>query len=197
MSTIRRASFHDLPGAYRVCLATGDSGRDATGIYRNPDLLGHVFVGPYVVGEPDLALVVADEQGVAGYALAAADTRAFEAWAERQWWPPLRAQYPLTPSESADHALVRRIHVPELAPDSVVTDYPAHLHLDLLERVRGQGLGRALIERTIASLRERRIPGVHLDVAADNPNGISFYGHLGFIELERTADSVLMGRPLD
>ena len=58
--------MRDLPGAYRVCLLTGDAGRDASTIYRNPELLGHVFVGPYIVGQPDLALVVADEVGIAG-----------------------------------------------------------------------------------------------------------------------------------
>ena len=71
--------MRDLPGAYRVCLLTGDAGRDASTIYRNPELLGHVFVGPYIVGQPDLALVVADDAGIAGYALAAADTRGFRA----------------------------------------------------------------------------------------------------------------------
>ena len=91
MTVIRSATLEDLPGVYRVCLQTGDSGRDGTALYRNPDLLGHVYAGPYVVGEPELAFVVADEHGVAGYVLAAEDTRAFEAWAETSWWPNLRS----------------------------------------------------------------------------------------------------------
>jgi ribosomal protein S18 acetylase RimI-like enzyme len=197
MSPIRPASLHDLPGVYRVCLETGDSGRDATALFRNPDLIGHVFVGPYVVGQLDLALVVADGEGVAGYLLAAADTRAFEAWEESHWWPPLREQYPLPAGNSADDEMIRRLHAPSRAPDAVVADHPAHLHIDLLARVRGQGLGRALVERNLGTLRERGIPGVHLDVAADNANGIAFYRHLGFVELERATDSIFMGRRLD
>src|SRR5687768_1431727 len=106
MSRYRPATLYDLPGAYRVCLLTGDSGRDATAIYRNPDLLGHLYVGPYIVGQPDLAWVVADGDGVGGYGLAAADTRAFEDWAEADWWPALREQYPEVAGDDPDAVLV-------------------------------------------------------------------------------------------
>lgn len=168
---------------YRVCLQTGDSGSDATGLYRNPDLLGHVYVGPYLVGQPEHAFVAADAQGVAGYSFAAADTRAFEAWEDAHWWPTLREQYPLTEGSSADDEVVRLLHAPETAPDEVVADYPAHLHIDLVPRIQGQGLGRALIERVLGSLRERGVRGVHLGVAEDNDNATQFYFHLGFEEL--------------
>ena len=193
MDTIRPVTLHDLPGVYGVCLATGDSGRDATGLYRNRDLLGHVFAGPYVVGQPETSFVVADAQGVAGYVLAAEDTRAFESWAEEHWWPLLRRQYPQTGGDTPDDHMIRLIHAPPTANDHIVAGYPAHLHIDLLERVRGRGLGRVLVERLLRTLRDRRSTGVHLGVAADNPNAIAFYRHLGFMELEREPGSLLMG----
>jgi len=176
-----------------VCLLTGDAGRDASAIFRNPELLGHVFVGPYVVGQPDLALVVADDAGIAGYLLAAADTRAFQRWAEEQWWPPLREQYPRTADGSPDAEIIELLHRPPSVDDSVVAGFPAHLHIDLLERVRGQGLGRLLIERLLDELQHRGSPGVHLDVAIENANAIAFYQHLGFDEVERRDDALLMG----
>jgi len=192
MSIIRPAGLHDLPGAYRVCLQTGDSGRDATLMYRNPDLLGHVFVGPYIVGQPELALVVAD-QGVAGYLLAAADTRAFERWAEAEWWPALREQYPRGNATGRDEEIVGLLHEPPRAPDAIVNGYPAHLHIDLLERARGRGLGRVLIERLLVALRARGSPGVHLEVGVRNTNAQQFYRHLGFTELASSDDSLTMG----
>src|SRR5947208_2825917 len=146
MTTIRAATLHDLPGTYRVCLLTGDAGRDASRMYRNPEYLGHVFVGPYVVGQPELAAVVADDDGVAGYGLAAADTRAFEQWTEAHWWPTLREHYPPRNDGSPEAGLIARIHAPPLAWDHLLAEYPSHLHLDLLDRVRGQGNGRLLIE---------------------------------------------------
>lgn len=196
-AVIRAALPMDLPGAYHVCLLTGDSGKDGTALFRNPDLLGHVYVGAYIVGEPELALVVADEDGIAGYCLAAADTRGFEAWCEARWWPVLREQYPLPPDGAAgatpDDELVAAIHAPSRAPDAIVRDYPAHLHIDLLERTRGLGFGRRLIERQLAALRERGVPGVHLDVASDNANAIAFYEHLGFAIVHPLETSILMG----
>lgn len=183
MTQIRSASLQDLPGVYRVCLQTGDSGRDATGLYRNPDLLGHVYVGPYLVGQPAHAFVAADAQGIAGYTFAAIDTRAFEAWEESEWWPSLREQYPLTEGTSPDDEVTGLLHSPESAPDDVVAEYAAHLHIDLLPRIQGQGLGRALMERVLESLREHGARGVHLGVADDNDNATQFYRHLGFEEL--------------
>lgn len=177
---------------YRVCLQTGDSGRDGTALYRNPDLLGHVYAGLYVVGEPELAFVVADERGVAGYTFAAEDTRAFEAWAESNWWPTLREQYPRADGDSPDAALIRLLHDPELAPDAILSDFPAHLHIDLLPRVQGQGFGRQLIDLVLDRLRDRGVRGVHLGVAAENLDAIAFYRHLGFSTQSADADSELM-----
>jgi ribosomal protein S18 acetylase RimI-like enzyme len=193
MDAIRPAALQDLPGVYGVCLATGDSGRDATKLYRNPDLLGHVFAGPYVVGQPETSFVVADAQGVAGYVLAAEDTRAFESWAESHWWPLLRRQYPQAGGNTPDDQMIRLIHAPPTSSDHIVAEYPAHMHIDLLERVRGRGLGRVLVERLLRTLRDRGSPAVHLGVAADNPNAIAFYRHLGFVVLEREPGSLLMG----
>jgi ribosomal protein S18 acetylase RimI-like enzyme len=196
MTTIRAATVQDLPGTYQVCLLTADAGRDASRMYRNPELLGHVFVGPYVVGQPELAAVVADGDGVAGYGLAAADTRAFEQWTEANWWPALRDNYPPRNDGSPEAVLISRIHAPPLASEDLLEDYPSHLHIDLLERVRGQGNGRLLIERMLTTLRQGGSAGVYLDVAADNANAIAFYRHLGFDEVGRATDSILMGQRL-
>ena len=117
-----------------------------------------MYVGPYVVGEPELALVAADEEGVAGYCLAARDTRAFAAWGESSWWPALRAQYPRRDDATLDAEIIGLLHEPPIAPPEIVDAYPAHLHIDLLERVRGTGAGRRLIERQLAQLAAAGAP---------------------------------------
>jgi GNAT superfamily N-acetyltransferase len=193
MTEIRRATLHDLPGAYRVCLLTGDAGEDATGQYRNPDLLGHIYVGPYIVGEPDLALVAADQDGVTGYCLAARDTRAFADWAERSWWPSLRAEFPPRSDDSADAGLIDLIHAPPIVGDDILTAYPAQLHIDLVERARGSGVGRRLVERQVGQLWDAGVTACHLVVAASNANAIGFYEHLGWRVLERDDDGWVMG----
>jgi len=196
MSHIRPAGPYDIPGTYRVCLQTADAGADGSALYTNPDLLGHIYVGPYLVGQPELAFVLADDAGVAGYVLGAADTREFEAWQEREWLPTLRAQYPPTAGATLDDELIAQLHSPTLAPAAVVERYPAHLHIDLLPRVQGTGLGRAMLETLFDALRPRGVNGIHLDVGEDNHNAIAFYRHLGFVELARGTDSIYLGREL-
>jgi GNAT superfamily N-acetyltransferase len=58
--------------------------------------------------------------------------------------------------------------------------YPAHFHVNVSAAVRGQGLGRALVERFLGSLREHAVAGVHLFCGAAVRG---FYRRLGFAEL--------------
>jgi ribosomal protein S18 acetylase RimI-like enzyme len=196
MLRIEPARLHDLAAAYRVCLLTGDAGSDGSAIYRDPDLLGHVYVGAYLARGSGTQLVAVDEQGVAGYLLSADDTLAFEDWAEREWWPPLRMRYPLIDDGSPDARLISLIHRPQRAAPEVTAEYPAHLHIDLLERTRGSGMGRRLIEGTLHELRGRGVAGVHFGVDPRNANAVGFYEHLGFRALEGEPDGVLMGMKL-
>jgi ribosomal protein S18 acetylase RimI-like enzyme len=179
-----------------VCLLTGDAGTDASDKLRDPDLLGHVYVGPYITRGLGTQLVAVDDQGVAGYLLSADDTLAYEAWAEAAWWPSLRQRYAPLADGSMDAELIDLIHAPERTPEDLVAEYPAHLHIDLLERLRGRGLGRTLIERLLGELRGRSVPGVHLGVDIHNANGIGFYEHLGFREVAREPGGLLMGMRL-
>jgi ribosomal protein S18 acetylase RimI-like enzyme len=198
---IRLARPEDRAALYDICLRTGWSGADATGRYDDGELLGHVYVGPYLALEPGLALVATlddDPEGRPhGYCLGAAESAAFAERCERLWWPPLRHRYPrATPRRDTDQSLVALIHEPELMPAAVVARYPAHLHIDLLPALQGRGTGRALIERMLAALADAGAPGVHLGVAADNLRAIGFYRRLGFDEVGRSPGSVLMAREL-
>jgi ribosomal protein S18 acetylase RimI-like enzyme len=196
MLRIETAGLHDLPGVYRTCLLAGDAGDDATGLYRDPDLLGHIYAGPYVTRGIGTQLVLVDGQGSAGYLLSADDTADFERWTDAAWWPPLRARYPRLGDGSPDDELIALIHEPERTPAELTASYPAHLHIDLQERARGKGFGRLLIDRLLDEFRARGVPGVHLGVDERNTNGIAFYEHLGFVEVGREPGGIFMGRRL-
>lgn len=188
----------DRGALYDICLRTGDSGADASGSFAVPELLGEVYVGPYVDLEPQLALVLDDGTGAGGYTLGALDTRAFEERCERDWWPPRRERHPLGehPPGSADAGLVELIHRPPRAPEVVVAGHPSHLHIDLLPRWQGGGWGRQLIEALLERLAAAGSPGVHLGVGVDNPRALGFYRHLGFTELHADGDTLFLGRSL-
>ena len=183
---------------YDICLLTGDSGVDATALYREPALLGEVYVGPYLRLAPSHAYVAVDADGVAGYVLGTPDTTAFEAECERSWWPPLRERYPLDryPEETPDGRIVRLIHRPPAASPDVVERYPAHLHIDLLPRIQSQGIGRRLITTLLDGLSAAGAPGVHLGVSTANPRAIGFYRRMGFTEVHTYSHSLIMARTI-
>ncbi|WP_166346593.1 GNAT family N-acetyltransferase [Phytoactinopolyspora limicola] len=179
---------------YEICLKTGPGGGAA---FTDPRILGEIYVGPYLAFEPDLAFVVEDDDGVAGYVLGARDTRGFEKLCEARWWPRLRERYPVGsfPDDTIDARFARLIHRPPVARDDVVAEYPAHLHIDLLPRTQGRGFGRILMRRLLAALHDVGATGVHLGVGATNTNAIGFYRHLGFTVLHENPSGLTMARP--
>jgi ribosomal protein S18 acetylase RimI-like enzyme len=185
-ASIRPYRPGDLDEVYRICLQTGDSGEDATSLFDDPRILGHVFAAPYCALEPSLAFVAEDEVGVGGYIVGALDTRAFEKRLETDWWPALRARYPapsagLSPRQwTADQRAAWIIHNPLRVSDDLAEKYPSHLHINLLPRLQSQGLGRRLIETLVLALRERGSVGLHFFVSPANQRAADFYRHLGF-----------------
>lgn len=188
----------DRAALYDVCLRTADLGADAGPRHEDPDLVGHVYLGPYVELEPELAFVVRAAGDPVGYVVATADTAAFAAACEERWWPPLRAHYRAHPPRpgSADARLVRLVEEGVDTDGGWLAAYPAHLHVNLLEPARGAGAGRALLTRLVAALEERGVPGLHLEVASANTNAVAFYRHLGFAVVAERPASLVMARPL-
>lgn len=191
--------FHasDLPALYRICLQTGASGKDATDLYRDPELLGHYYAGPYAVLEPDLCFALTQNGMPSGYILGTRDSAAFSARCEREWFPVLRARYLTPPADdtSADAHMIRLIHAGHGAhPDMAA--YPAHLHIDLLPSAQGQGRGRALMQTFLDRLRTLHVPAVHLGVGTANPGAIQFYKRVGFHEIKAHESWIAFGMRL-
>ncbi|AFZ67271.1 GNAT family N-acetyltransferase [Deinococcus peraridilitoris] len=198
--SVRPFRPEDETALYRICLETGDSGADATELYADPLLLGHLYAAPYGRFEPELAFILEDAVSVCGYVVGARDTAAFNTRLEREWWPDLRARYPLShadaPPHTPDERLIAQIHTGFPDDTGLWQAYPSHLHIDLLPRAQGAGNGRRLIGTLLGALRAANSPGVHLGVGARNERAIGFYRRLGFQELARTPGAVTFGMKL-
>jgi ribosomal protein S18 acetylase RimI-like enzyme len=194
--TVRPPRFSDVPAVYRICFETGFTPEEIAERRPTPELLGHVYAGPYLAFAPEWCRVVVDLQGVAGYLLAVPSTTAFERWADTEWWPQLRADHPADAAglSPADRDTAARLAAPQVSPAAIVADHPAHLHIDFLDRLRGEGFARTLIDDLCDRLRAAGVPGVHLGVSPDNTNAIGLYRHLGFEDLEHHDDVIWMGR---
>ncbi len=77
--------------------------------------------------------------------------------------------------------------------------YPAHLHINVAEDVRGQGVGAQLIETFAAHATACGAPGLHVVTGAASRN-VRFYERCGFIEVDRRLNAanaiVFLGRRL-
>ncbi len=185
---IRPYQTKDLDAVYDICLKTGDAGQDATHLYQDPKVLGHMFAGPYVTLEPELTFVLEDEAGVCGYVLGVLDTQVFHQQLAQHWLPPLQAQYPdpqgdpdsWTHDEKAHH----HFHHPKLDLPVALKPYPSHLHIDLLPRAQGQGHGRQMMQTLLQALRESGSVGVHLGLGKTNTRALRFYQKIGFCLLQ-------------
>lgn len=198
---IRPSRSGDRDALYAVALATGRDGDDASGLFRDPTLLGHRYVGPYLDLEPGLAFTLEDDRGPCGYVLGTADTSDFYQRFVHTWLPSLLASLGPAPAEprDEDERLLAELHAPTLTVPRDLEAYPAHLHVDLLPRAQGRGYGRRMMTTLLAALVERGAPGVHLGVSPRNARAQGFYRALGFAEVdaaEADSDTVLMARVL-
>jgi GNAT superfamily N-acetyltransferase len=179
MLKIRPFDPDDLDALYRISLATGFAGGAASRLYADSKLMGHIYSAPYALLEPSLALIVEDEEGVAGFAVGTTDTTAWEQKLERDWWPSLREQYvkPLEADASGwtrDQRRAFMIHCPTHTPPAVAQRYPAHLHMNLLPRIQGRGVGSKLFDRWLLVASGRGTKAIHVAINRDNVGALEF-----------------------
>jgi GNAT superfamily N-acetyltransferase len=186
----------DLDALYDICLRTGDAGQDASALHNDPKLVGHIYAAPYGVLEPEQVFVAEDDEGVAGYVVGTHDTDRFANRLEAEWWPALRERYAgATGMTEADQKRIEGIMSPHASPADIVATYPAHIHMNLLPRLRGQRVGSGLLALWVEQAREAGVRGIHLGASASNLGGIAFWGK-NFAELSRDEGGVMFGMVL-
>lgn len=194
----------EIDRLYEICLLTGDNGNDASALYRDPRLLGTLYVGQYAQFSPDFCKVLVDQEDIVhGYAVGTPDSIAFDERLVSTWWPQARLNYPLKkfPAESADAdfqdpVLVQQIHSWVGSDPDVSADFPAHFHIDLLPSAQGGGNGRRLLQALFDELRSSGAGAVHLGVGRDNERAIGFYEHLGFRIIRTQSWGFVLGKQL-
>lgn len=191
---IRAARPDDTAAVYDICLRTGDAGGDASALVDDTRLFGHVYAGAYLRHAPETSFVVEDDVGVAGYVLGATDSTSFARTLEERWWPPLRRRYPADAARAElDAMLVGLIHAPPTPEPEICASHPSHLHIDLLPRAQGRGLGRRLMDTAADTFAASGSTGLHVRVSTRNSRAIDFYRHLGMEPLRSDATTITFG----
>ncbi len=75
-------------------------------------------------------------------------------------------------------------------------DFPAHLHIDIMENYQRMGLGHKLMDALISHLKAKEIKGIMLTVNSLNPKGVAFYKKYGFDIIEENPDDIVFAMRL-
>jgi ribosomal protein S18 acetylase RimI-like enzyme len=178
---IRQATPADSAAIASVAYATGFFGESAARYFPDERLFADLWVAPYLAaGARGCSFVAVREGEVIGYVLGSSDTIGYRqrmvkflrvilqrlaAGRYRQW----RGCLPY---------LLRLLLFP--ARFASLWRYPAHLHINLLARARGQGAGRKLLNHTVQCCREQQLPGIQLSTTTENRAALRLYESCGF-----------------
>ncbi len=194
---IRKYHPSDITSLYKICLLTSNNGKDIEEFENEPDLLGHLFVGPYVTFEPELCFVLTNNFKPCGYVLGTKNSEKFYLTAEKKWFPLLRQRYKLPEqNDKSRMALIKRVLHKGHKPKDKFENHPAHLHIDILPFAQGKGMGKKLMFEFLNQLKNQKVAGLHLEVGKKNIKAINFYQHIGFTKLKNYEHSIIMGMSL-
>ena len=187
----------DLTSLYKICLLTANSGKDATALFNDPDLIGHLYLAPYVLFEPEICFVITNNEKPCGYIIGTKNSQKFHSKCEKDWFPILRKRYPIAEAsdESFDLRIIKKLHEGHKVKNELL-GYPAHLHINLLPETQGQGVGRKIMDAFINKLKELNVPSLHLEVGKKNPGAIKYYEKMGFTIIKEYEHSIAFGMKL-
>ncbi|MDD5154943.1 MAG: GNAT family N-acetyltransferase [Candidatus Omnitrophica bacterium] len=189
--SIRLYNSCDKPAVRKICSDTADLGRPVENFFYDREVFADLVIRYYTDFEPR-SLWVADHQGrAAGYLSGCLDSRRYMrimltgiipgvfvraalrgAFWRRDTWQLLKAG-------------LKSLLLGSFNRKDIFDAYPAHLHINLEEAFRHQGLGAKLIERFLEQLRQLHLSGVHASVCQDNRPACVFFERLGFSALGR------------
>jgi ribosomal protein S18 acetylase RimI-like enzyme len=180
---IRPYGRADREAVRSICCETGYLGEPIDWFWRDRESFADLITRYYTEREPESSFVATCDGRVVGYLTGCVESERARGAAVRELRRMIRRGALLRPGPGA---FLLRAVLDTLrdrgAPDEALADarYPAHLHIDFLPEARGRGLGRRVLERWLARLRELDCPGVHLGAFAENRAGIAFFEACGF-----------------
>ncbi|GAA2570208.1 hypothetical protein GCM10010210_52280 [Pseudonocardia hydrocarbonoxydans] len=152
-----------------------------------------IWLIPYMDGEPQSLFVATVDGEIVGYLTGCVDSARMPSEEERIYRLVAEQRLYLRPATLRFFArsLSDTVRAGRGRSASTFADpaWPAHLHIRLVPRVRGHGLGSQLMNRWLDRLRELDSPGCHLQTEAENTGALTFFERHGFL---RHGDPVLI-----
>jgi ribosomal protein S18 acetylase RimI-like enzyme len=183
--TIQAYTPSDRSEVFRIAADTAFFGEPVEVYLDDRRLFCDIFYRYYTDLENEHSLIACAGDEVAGFLMGSVDT----AMQQKRWyretllptlWQALKGSYKLgtrTWRYLAGMALasLRREYV-----SCDLTQYPAHLHINIDKRWRGRGFGRRLMQGYLDHLRSLGVVGVHMNTTSFNEAACILYERMGF-----------------
>lgn len=190
---IRKCTKKDKKGVVNVCYHTGYFGEDAEGHFQDKKLFGLMFCSYYPIFEPHNSFVAVvknyGSEKIVAYTLSTLDSKFQEKiFKKRILWKLLLRSFLIT-SWRYFHDfklelqfLMNLLRFKNLGGgvSEFYNEYPAHLHIDILEEFQHRGIGTKLISALETHLKKMKIKGVCLGTSERNNKAIPFYKKNGY-----------------
>ena len=181
METIRSYQPKDRDSVRNICLVNADNPEAE----RQQNFILLTYCDYYIECEPENCFVAVNEMDEAiGYIYCAENYAKFQERFNKIFLPRIKEIGPLNWKSSLSSYLLHAKYAAE---------YPAHLHIDILDSYQRKGIGSRLVDTLIAHLRAKGVDGLMLTAGGDNIQGINFYKKYGFEVLEKGLGDVPMG----
>lgn len=193
---IRECRIEDIKDLSIVALSTAMGGKDGQDFFYNKDLISQYYCEPYIRFDSQYCFTVEENNTCCGYTVGASNSVEYYKWFNEIWLVKLRAQYLNCKSISTEEDRILQLIQEDVEPSEYLKQYPAHLHINLLDTMQGKSVGSKLISTLLQKLTDDNITGVHLGVQITNLKAIGFYKHLGFKVIEEKPWGYVMGKLL-
>jgi ribosomal protein S18 acetylase RimI-like enzyme len=195
--SIRKYKKRDRPAVREITYRTGFKGKDLTnqGYFDDKELWFLMFIDYYCRYEPENFFVIQERDSgeVGGFICGTLDTNAQQSrfWKSMTWriflrallvtsWRYWRSFRNLVAMKGMAGAEDRELKA------KINSQYPAHLHINVLPEHHGKGLGTRLIKHFENHLAAYGVRGIHLQTSNYNHKAVPFYKKMGYSIISET-----------
>ena len=187
---IRPYEPQDRQDVRQICCDTADRGEPVENFFSDRELVADLVTRYHTDFEPESSWVAEADRRVVGYLTGCLDTR--------QWRRVMLGRIaPGALARAVGRGVLGRADTWRLLAKAagsqcrwrptgnlhVLDRFPAHVHINVRREFRGQRIGQELMERFVARVKERALPGLHARVSSTNAGGRRFFESMGFAAL--------------
>lgn len=184
-TTIRLYRATDRAALLRTAIVAGDDSPTGT-------LWGHaaseldVYLTAYIDHDPSSLLVAELDGRIIGYLTGCLNTADFPSESERIDAALRAHRLYLEPQAvrffalAAWDSIVARTRRPATATGFDDSQWPSHLHINVVRDARNRGVGELLMREWFTIMNRANSPGCHLNTLVENTDAIRFFSRHGF-----------------